>query len=116
MSKYQKMSLGLFILIYLIVIGDIILEVCYKMFFTPFLLGDNIGIFVMTIIFIIFIIKKSSKLIEHLLAAASIILIAGFIVKGIGIFYFKKKEQPLLLRWLVVFFFLEKYLPSLDWK
>ena len=60
MNKYQKISLALFILIYLIVIGDIILEVYYKMFFTPLLLGDNIAIVAISIIYIFFYIKKKS--------------------------------------------------------
>ena len=89
MNKKQKISLVLFIILILLVVGDIITEVYYKMLFTPFLLGDNIVIVLMSIIYLIFIILK--KQINNLLAWSILVLGAGFVVKGIGLYLFKLK-------------------------
>ena len=89
MNKKQKISLVLFIILILLVVGDIITEVYYKMLFTPFLLGDNIVIVLMSIIYLIFIILK--KPINNLLAWSILVLGAGFVVKGIGLYLFKLK-------------------------
>ena len=78
-----------FIILILLVVGDIITEVYYKMLFTPFLLGDNIVIVLMSIIYLIFIILK--KQINNLLAWSILVLGAGFVVKGIGLYLFKLK-------------------------
>ena len=92
MEKRHKKALVLFIIIILLVVVDIIIEVCCKIF-TPFLLADNIAIFIMTIVYVVFIILKKSLENVGLLLATIFVLLAGFIVKGVGFYLLNKNEQ-----------------------
>ena len=95
----------LFILLYLVVISDIITEVHFKMYFTPFYLGDNIAIVLMTIVYIVEILKKGNG---NFLFASQFVCGAGFIVKGIGIFFINYHVQILWFRLPMIFLFVGK--------
>ena len=97
--------LVLFILLYLVVISDIITEVHFKMYFTPFYLGDNIAIVLMTIVYIVEILKKGNG---NFLFASQFVCGAGFIVKGIGIFFINYHVQILWFRLPMIFLFVGK--------
>ena len=57
MRKRYKIVLVLTIILILFCAGDIFIEIFYKIF-TPYLIGDNVAIFIMFIVYIIFIILK----------------------------------------------------------
>ena len=94
MEKSHKTALVLFIVLILFIVIDIILEVCGKLF-TPFLLGDNIAIFIMAIVHVIFIILKKSIEDPCLVAVSFFVLLAGFAVKGVGFYLMNQNvEKP----------------------
>ena len=72
MEKRHKKALVLFIIIILLIGVEISIEVCCKIF-TPYLLRDNIAIFIMTIAYVIFIILKKSIVDLALLIATNLV-------------------------------------------
>ena len=61
LNKYEILALVLLILLILLVVGDIINIVHFKMYFNALLLGDNIGIVAMLILYSIFFILKKKR-------------------------------------------------------
>ena len=93
----------MFIVLIVFIVIDIILEVCCKLF-TPFLLGDNIGIFIMTIVYVFFIILKKSIEDPRLGIVAFFVLLARFVVKGVGFYLMNKNEEKISNSALGLFF------------
>ena len=94
MRKRYKIVLVLTIILILFCAGDIFIEIFYKIF-TPYLVGDNVAIFIMFIVYIIFIILKKEIENPCLGAISFLVIIVGFIIKGYGFFLLNKpNEKP----------------------
>ena len=94
MKKRYKIILVLTIILILFCAGDIFIEILYKIFI-PWLLGDNVAIFIMFIVYIIFIILKKEIEDPCLGMITFFVVIVGFIVKGYGFYLINhSKEKP----------------------
>ena len=107
MEKRHKLALIYFILIILLIAVDIVVEV-YGDIFYILLLGDNVAIVVMTIVYLVFIILKKSIENRKLELANIFVLSAGFALKSLGIYLLYKFELENFAAFALIFIVLGK--------
>ena len=107
MEKRHKLALIYFIIIILLIAVDIVVEV-YGGIFYILLLGDNVAIVSMTIVYLVFIILKKSIENRKLELANIFVLSAGFALKSLGIYLLYKFELENFAAFALIFIVLGK--------
>ena len=107
MEKRHKLALIYFIIIILLIAVDIVVEV-YGDIFYILLLGDNVAIVVMTVVYLVFIILKKSFENRKLELANIFVVSAGFALKSLGIYLLYKFELENFAAFALIFIVLGK--------